>query len=263
MVINRVTGVLAQYSDRVTRGESIRPNLAVEAGVEFGRQRDNPLDFNVFDQAAWLPGYANVFSYATESWKPYTADPTPYFAPALASLFTSLSKRTQAPRWGRIDFDVIGTAQGNWFLDGTLGYGCALESDAVSATAELRGGPIAGKNGASYCHLALVPHWLQPGTRIASIGWWADPAGDFPQMSIRLQSGQPTPDQVTAATGVVVYDVVQMSQDGSQPTSSSPSRGMLAIRVNGDNTLTAETLPGATSPAAFAGFTAKQRKYHR
>ena len=263
MVINRLTGVLAPYADRVLRGEQIRDGIPIDAGAEFGRQRDNPLDFNVFDQSAWLTGLINVFSYIGESWKPYTADPTPYFTSSLGSLYESLSRRAPSPRWGKIDHDVPGTAQGSWFLNGTLGYTCIAEQDAATTTTELRGGSVPGKNSYSYCHLALSPHWLQPSQFVASIGWWSDPAGDFTQMAIRLSAGQPTPAQLEASAGVTVYELVTVDPSGAPPNGSSPLRGVLAVRVNADDTLTIEALPNATSAAAFTGFTANQRTYRR
>lgn len=34
-----------------------------------------------------------------------------------------MDAKTSSPRVGKLDHDVIGTAAGNWFLDGTFGYG--------------------------------------------------------------------------------------------------------------------------------------------
>lgn len=75
MVLNKPSGVLAKYVDELAAKGSINLNLKVKAGDEFGRQRDNMLDFNVFDGTQWLSGFANPVAYLTQdAWKPYTAD---------------------------------------------------------------------------------------------------------------------------------------------------------------------------------------------
>jgi hypothetical protein len=272
--------VLASYAAQVETQGSISLSIPVNAGDEFGRQRDNPLDFNVYDSSKWLSGLT-AFSYASTAASLYTSDPTLYFTAALASVYNSDSQRTVSPRWGKLDYDVMGSAQGNWFLDGTLGYSCITETDATTATKPFGGGYVApGKNGYPWCHLAIAPHWVQPSVTIGSFGWWKDPNGDFLQWVLKVGAGQPAPTDLTAASGTVVYQVNQittLNPDGSpymMPTSSASLPigyqvgtglvgGFVALRVNADNTLTVETLPGATSASAFTGFTVNQRLYRR
>ena len=260
MVINRLTGVLAPYADRVSRGEYIPLSLPVEAGAEFGQQRDNPLDFNVFDQAVWQPGFGSLFAYAGEVWKPYTADPTPYYSPTVASAFDALSLRRESPKWGRIDYSTLGTAAGNWFLSETLGYSCISEADARSATAPLSIGQLPGRNTYAYCHLSLSPHWVTPSSTVASLGWYRDPAGDPTQFVIRLAAGQPGPGAMTTLDGKQVYELVQPMQDG---TPGEVVLAVMAVRVNADGTLTVEVVPDARSAASFTGFSDRQRTYRR
>ena len=40
-------------------------------------------------------------------------------------------------------------------------------------------------------------------------------------------------------------------------------QGLVAVRVNADATISVETLPGLMNPAAFGGFTAAAKIYHR
>jgi hypothetical protein len=263
----------------VQGGDSIGLNVPVRAGQEFGRQRDNPLDFSVFAPSTWNAGFLNPFWYATEPWKPYLSDPLPFFRADLAALYGSISQRTEIPRWGGISWDVAGSAQGNWFIDGTLGYSCLSEQDAMNATAPVPGGTVApGKNGYPWCPLALVPHQVQSSTMMVSIGMWQDPAGDFQQFMILPQAGQPAPKDVTASSGTVVYKVassIVVNADGSDTgpiTGYFPigyklvpgaTMGLIAIRVNPNGTLTVETRPGVTDAGAFGGFSAAQRTYRR
>jgi hypothetical protein len=146
MVLNKLSGVLAPYAAEVESKGSVSIHLPIKAGEEFGQQRDNPLDFNVFDGTQWLSGYAEPYSYLFgEAWKPFTSDPLPFFTPEIRAVFEAHMQRTVAPLFGKIDYDVVGAASGNWFLEDTIGYGGTSISDVRDATKEITGGPVAGK----------------------------------------------------------------------------------------------------------------------
>ena len=124
MVLNKPSGVLANYVSELASKGSVSLSIKVKAGDEFGRQRDNMLDFNVFDGTQWLSGFANPQAYLSQdAWKPYTADFLPFFSDEIRSGIEKWMQKTTSPRTGKIDWDVIGTASGNWFIDGTNGYG--------------------------------------------------------------------------------------------------------------------------------------------
>ena len=130
MVLNRLSGALAHLQDDLLATGRLDPRLRLLAGTEFAEGRDNPPDFSVHDGSTWLAGFLSPFSYtSSDSWKPYTVDPWPYFSPDLAAAYESRMQRLAAPLWGRIDYDVAGTASGNWFLSGTVGYSGRLEAD--------------------------------------------------------------------------------------------------------------------------------------
>jgi len=136
----------------------LRPLIHLLAGTEFAEARDNPPDFSVHDGARWLTGFVAPFSYtAGEPWKPYTVDPWPYFSPDLAAAYESRMQRVELPRWGRIDYDIAGTASGNWFLSGTVGYSGRPEEDVRSGDL-LRGGVVPGtityRSGTTSCRRA-------------------------------------------------------------------------------------------------------------
>lgn len=209
MVINRLTGVLASVASQVETQSYLRLAQPVKAGEEFGRQRDNPLDFNVWVADSWLPGFANPLSYLyKEPWKPYTADPTRFFTPDLAAAYADVMQRQQEPRWGRIDYDRMGGASGNWFLQGTLGYSGRLIAEYAEAASPLPGGgPLPGKNTYAYGHLALAPHPVDPAKWIFSAGWWSNPDGDPRQAALSIGPDQKTPDQLTPDDGVVAYSL--------------------------------------------------------
>lgn len=278
MVVNRLTGVLADVGATVANGGRIEQPVAIKAGEEFGRQRDNPLDFNIFDGATWLPGLANPFSYAEgEAWKPYTADPARVFVPDVWSVFESSMQRTVEPRWGKIDYDVVGSASGSWFLDGTLGYSGLMIADVASATSMMQGGGAPGKNDASWSHLSISPHPVDPTRWIFSTGSWSDPNGDAKQLAIDL-GGFPPPDGLTEASGSVVYRLAQPSvvspdakprQSGSKAPdpigytvgAGPQTEGWVVVQVIDDDHLGVEVVVGNVPRPT--GFTAAKLTYHR
>ena len=258
MVLNKPTGVLAKYVDEIASKGSVNLNIKVKAGDEFGRQRDNMLDFNVFDGTQWLAGFANPAAYLTQdAWKPYTADFLPFFSDEIRSNIEKWMQKTSAPRVGKLDHDVIGAASGNWFLDGTFGYGGNQNSLYVNATSPIGGGLVEGKNDYSWSHLAIAPHEVDTSQWIFSIGWWKDPKGDATQALIVIGSGQVKPDKLTAASGAVTYQLAQISY---QEPAGTPARlagsmapwavgykvisgsnmGSVTLQVNTDESLSVE-----------------------
>lgn len=273
MVLNRVSGVLAHLHDELMANGFVHTSIQVLAEQEFGRQRDNPLDFSVHDGATWLSGFAGPFSYTSaETWKPYTVDPLSYFSLPLAELYTANMQRVASPRWGRIDLDVPGTASGNWFLEGTLGYS-GLPIELTRAVAEPPGGPVPGKNTYVWNHLSIAPHWVQPSKWVFSTGWYADPAGDPQQFLIVPGAGQVLPDALTVAHGAVLYRLEQLSfaatlvNEEPLPVGyeviGGMTRGYVAVQVLDAQRVAVEVFPTVTAPPAFAGFSAARRVYRR
>ena len=274
MVLNRLSGALGYLQDDLQREQRLSPRVRLLAGEEFGEQRDNPLDFSVHVGDAWLSGFVSPFSYAEgEAWKPYTVDPWPYFAPDLQQAFESRMQRLAPPRWGTIDQDVAGTAAGNWFLDGTVGYSGRSVDTLRSATSSLPGGPVAGKNYYSWSHLSIARHWVQPSVWMFSIGWWKDDKGDPVQWLLDRAAGQPEPHQLTTDSGVVVYRLRRWEfstpQNGEAPQPINYDvvpgtvMGLVAVQATSDGTLTIELVPGAEDASSFKGFGAAKRTYRR
>jgi len=258
MVLNKPSGLLAKYVDELASKGFINLNLKVKAGDEFGRQRDNMLDFNVFDGTQWLSGFANPAAYLTQdAWKPYTTDFLPFFTDDIRSGIEKWMQKTSAPRVGKLDHDVIGAAAGNWFLDGTFGYGGNQNSLFVNATSPIGGGQVEGKNGYDWSHLAIAPHEVDTSQWIFSIGWWNDPKGDATQALIMISSGQVSPDKLTSASGAITYQLAQISYQEPAGTpvrmagSMAPwavgykvvggsNKGSVTLQVNADGSLSVE-----------------------
>lgn len=282
MVVDRLSGPLAKYAQRVKRSGYVSVDVPVAAGEVVGMQRDHAIDFNVFASGTWLRGLANPYSYAFgEAWKPYTTDPRAYFTVPLGQLFTGMLQRVSEPRIHRIDHDVAGAAVGSWFLAGTIGYSGRRVADvAGSADPTVNTRPLADKACSCWSHLSVTRHWVDPAVWIVSLGSWAAMDGsDADQRMLVIPDGTPAPEEVTEATGTVIYPIVQpvrVDPDGwvpGAPGAPDPIGyrlvpgpgvlGLLALRVNSDGTLTMELDLTHTQVSDFAGFSAAQRTYHR
>jgi hypothetical protein len=281
MVMNKVTGVLASIASQASNNGYLKTNVKVKAGEEFGRQAETMLDFNVFDGTIWLSGFQNPQAYLTQdAWKPYTADFLPFFSSEIRSAIEAQLQKTSAPRVGKIDHDIAGTASGNWFLAGTNGYGGRLNSDYENASAMLGSGAVPGKNDYSWSHLAIAPHQVDTKAWVFSSGWWNDAKGDADQAVMVISSGQPTPDKLTSASGMVVYKLAQLSYTSPAGAAANPpgsmapwpvgytvttgsDKGVVALQVNSDGSLSVEINTSITSTSGFTAFTAAKRTYNR
>lgn len=275
IVLNRLSGALGHLQDELMAKNYLPTNVKVTAGDIFGVQRDNPLDFSVHVGSEWLPGFAAPFSYTSaETWKPYTVDPWPYFSPDLGAAYEGRMQRVAAPRFGRIDLDQPGTAAGNWFIEGTLGYS-GFPIERIRNGEWPQGGTIEGKNSYAWGHLSIVPHWVQPSSWVFSTGWWADPRGDATQMLMEIADGQPEPFQIPADGRMVVYRLRQISSDYVMPPGDeSPLPinyrvlgarilGLVAVAVHDNGTLSIETFPDQTDPSRVTSFSGARRTYRR
>ena len=282
MVLNRLSGVLAPYAEELKANNASKSlSIPVKAGEEFGRQRDNMIDFNVWDGTQWLSGFENPYAYVNgEAWKPFTADPLPFFTPELRTAIEANMQKTTSPRFGKIDYDVRGAASGNWFIDGTIGYNGHFVTEYATANTELPGGPPQGKSEYSWNHLAIAPHEVDGSKWIFSTGWWMNAAGDAKQVMMNIESGKPTPDKLTVASGLVSYQLTQFTQvepAGSPARTSGSSApyavgytlgagmplGVVALQVNADGTLSVEINTTMTQSSQFTAFTSAKRTYRR
>ena len=149
-------------------------------------------------------------------------------------------------------------------------------NDFRFATEPLTGGNPVGKITYAWSHLALARHQVQPSRWMFSIGWWQDERGDGRQWLIDV-ADRPEPSQLAPESGVVVYRLQSWTTPVDKPRdpdSRAPwpigydvvpvgTMGLVAMRVNADETLTIEVMPGAQDPASFAGFSSERRTYRR
>ncbi len=228
-------------SDLAANNEAL-VRIAVTAGQLVGRVGGQSLDVGTVNADSTLPGLLVPAHYIAEPWKVHSMDGLDFFDEPLHSQLLALNARKAIPLGGKIDFDVDGAASGNWFLVGTNGYG-----------------GLTGEGGGNYWagHLALAYDNIDPRVLIFSMGF---PNGTTQQWAIK--GNAPDPATVTAASGVVKYEVTTMSGDSVRTNAGQTVRGVLLIQVLPSRQLIAEYVPnvGAT---AVSGFSAAARTYER
>jgi hypothetical protein len=199
------------------------------------------LDFGVVNSEVTLSGFIVPSHYDYEPWKIHTVDPFEYFESSLSSQLVAKCTRTVAPVAGKIDHDIDGRAVGNWFKEGTNGYG-GLSWDSYWVG-----------------HLALAYHHVTPSTVMVSIG---DYQGEPRQFCVN--GNGPDPASISVATGAVEYELITVNLDWKgDPTSVSTAvLGVLLIQLVEDRKLRVEVFPGLTA-SHVSGFTSAAVLYER
>jgi hypothetical protein len=212
--------------------------IAVHANQIIGKVGSQSLDLGVYNSDVTLPGLLVPADYIAEPWKVHTDDPLNYFDEPVKTQLLALDRRTATPRGGKIDYDIDGTARGNWFFVGTGGYG--------------------GLSPFSYWtgHLSLTVDAYNPLLLILSAGTYNGAPAQF-----AIRGNAPDPQTVTAASGVVVYELVSWSPGATAPP-DGPVLGVALIQVLAGRQLKVQFFPGQTKAQASA-FTSAALTYQR
>jgi len=222
-------------------------------------------DFSTFDGTVTLQ-FLNPTSYSqAESWKKFTANSFNYFPADVRAQLETKSLRSSAPFDGKIDWDMEGTAQGNWFVQDTNGY----RGKGDQAASYNNQGKIA--RGYWDTHLAIAPDAVDDKTFVYSIGDWEGCPCQFM-----------TPDNVdpktitssdTAPRVLQMVEFENVNPDGSQWNPMKPTKGytlkpggtvvgLLVVQVMADGSMKVEKMPGVTQTAGVV-FTDKAVIYVR
>jgi len=264
--VGKLTGAAAQIASKVGASGSWGGLIAVKAGEAIADDSEKPnFDYSLFDGTKKLKGFANLKSYAqVEQWKPWTADILSYLPKSLKSAYEDKFLATASPIGGKIDWDLSGTAQGNWFVQNTNGYRGVGDQGAAYDNH--------GKVARGYwdTHLAIAPDAIDRKTTIFSIGDWEGCPCQFVSKDPNV-----TGSTIKSSSGVTVIELTEFefksptgeNVDRSQPTkgykvvSSGPVVGLLAVQVSGDGTMKVEKLPGKTSKSDFMAFSSTAKIY--
>lgn len=226
--------ILAAGGSELAANREALVRIPVTAGQLMGRVGGQSLDLGTVNADVTLPGLLVPAHYIAEPWKVHSMDGLDYFDEPLRSQLLAKNKRKAAPLGGQIDFDVDGTASGNWFLLGTNGYG----------------GPT-GEGGGNYWagHLALARGNIDPALLVFSMGF---SNGTTRQWTIK--GNAPDPAIVTAGNGVVLYQLTTWAGDSVRTNSSLPVVAALLVQVLPNRQLRVEYLANyvANAVAAFS-----------
>jgi hypothetical protein len=206
--------------------------LPVTAGQLIGRVGGQSLDLGTVNADITLPGLLVPAHYIAEPWKVHSMDALDYFDEPLRSQLIAKNKRTSVPLGGKLDFDVDGSASGNWFLLGTNGYG-----------------GLTGEGGGNYWagHLALARGNIDPALLVFSMGF---PNGSSQQWTIK--GNAPDPATITAANGVVLYQLTRWAGDSVSMNANQPVVAALLVQVLAGRQLRVEYVPNYVASAVLS-----------
>lgn len=234
--------ILAAGGSALASNSEALVRIPVTAGQLVGRVGGQSLDLGTVNADVTLPGLLVAAHYIAEPWKVHSMDGLDYFDEPLRSQLLAKNKRKSAPLGGKIDFDVDGTASGNWFLLGANGYG----------------GPN-GEGGGNYWsgHLSLARGNIDPALLVFSMGF---PNGSSQQWTIK--GNAPDPATITAANGVVLYQLTQSAGDSVRTNANQPVVAALLIQVLSGRQLRVEYVPNYVA-GAVANFSSLALTYER
>ncbi len=253
-------GGLGDAVGQLQPNESATPNYQVKEGELIGHTglpTANGIDVWVENDESTLTGFVNPDQYTqAESWKTHVVDLFDYTKEPLKSQLLALDMRDVSPRWGKIDYDIDGKLVGNWFRQGSGGYG----------------GNKSGREGYWDGHLSVVYDGNDPSQIVISFGNYQGQAQQFAAIG-----HTPDPATVSQATGLVKYElgqIVTYSGDTGQPwdgksyipnikaKASTPAVGTVLTQLIGDRLLKVEAFPDSTA-AQVSGFDSGALIYER
>ncbi len=249
--IQQIVGVL-EHGQYWFPGKGKTPHL--EAGKQIAMLGGSAFDYSLHDGTAMLAGFQVPEHYEREPWKVHTVDPFDYMTNEVAGELMAKNERTVAPFGGRIDYDIPGTAAGNWFMDGTVDYSGSGEPGRTDYW-----------NG----HLSIAYDHIDPGQVRISIG--RDIGLTYDDCHIcggvyAVNGNTPDPADVTSANGIVKYELTgrrHVSPDSVEKTESDGVvLGVFLVEVIDDSSIKAEFVKGV-SAADVSEFTVNAVLYRR
>ncbi len=230
-------------------------NIPITAGQVVGRIGGQSLDTAVYNMNLTLPGFIHPDLYEAEPWKVHTDEFFEYFSGSLKADLLARNVRKVAPYSGKIDYDVPGKLIGNWFLQGSGGYGGPK-------------GEGTGQNNHGYWdgHLAIFYYAIDGKTVSISVGKFG---ADGQPTAFAVKGNAPDPATITVASGVVKYELIQQPQGispdgGEAPQQQGPvqTQGVALFQVLDGEKLKVEFFAGKTG-GQVTGFTSAAQTYYR
>ncbi len=180
--VDNLSEKIAKYAPSFGKYASV--SIPVSAGEIIGNYSGS-VDYNIVDNNIVLNGFINPDNYKSEPWKIHTPDPFDYFNDSIKSKLIYRCLRTEDPIGGKIDYDIDGRLVGNWFKEGTNGYG------GLEQTSYWTG------------HLAIAYNSVDPEHVIVSFGSYNNEPKQF-----GVKNNTPDPINVSIESGLIKYELV-------------------------------------------------------
>jgi hypothetical protein len=255
VILDHVVGVPTAIAEALGSSRSQRARISVSAGELLGQHPDGlKIDLSVIDLTRGeIDGLIDPDSYFKgqygEVFKLYERDSFEYFDEPLRTRVAEKSLRELEPRGGFFAYDLEGTAQGNWFREGTSGYIGIRETQLDAYWAG---------------HLALVPDRVEVSKLRVSIGDAFN--GEWNARQWGVSGDTPAFKAVTVVSGLTKYELRRLLPcDGSPHDTkearsralqcSQESRGVLLIQLTDELTMRVEVFFDAelTDDLSFSG----------
>jgi hypothetical protein len=248
--IHKLSDPVKAAVGQLQANENKMVSVELKAGDPIGYIGGSTFDWTPLDVSKQLTGFISPELYKTESWKIHTVSPFDWYEGELKAQLEAKSWRTKDPIGGRIDYDVAGSLQGNWFREGTNGY--------------------EGANRERYWdgHLSVVPDYLDPDYSVVSIGNWD---GKATQLVVAEMVNL---DEITASDGIVTFELAKLSYTGGlaereasikmerHPDISGEVVGSISFQVLDGEKLKVEKFIGKRA-SEVTGFTSAAQTYER
>ena len=266
VVIDHVTDPPEKIKNVIGDNWDTRARIPVKTGELLGKHYDGfKVDIGVIDLTrSVVTGLVNPKAYyggsngqGGEPFKLFERDSFEYYEEPLRSVMEDKSLRIISPRGGFFDYDIEGTLQGNWYIEGTSYAGTEGKKDSFGAYYKT--------------HAALIPDNLDPSQLRVSIG------DDFRDKEMGVNYGVTLPapsfDSVTTESGIVMYELRELTPcDGSGHTAKGRSKsivcnkdfatGTALLQLNDAGTMKLEVFFDTPISSDLA-FTNKARIYTR
>ncbi|MBS3138176.1 hypothetical protein J4207_00555 [Candidatus Woesearchaeota archaeon] len=231
--------------------------IPVKAGQMIGKtEKWGLLGMLTADTKVTLTGFTTPKIYEGEPWKTHAVPVFNYFTPELKKQLEQKNPRTQAPVYGKIDFDVPSKLVGNWFLENT---------------------DYSGQQKAQYCGDYICPYW---DSHLAFVYDFVDPTQARVSIGFKALEDQGpygilgnTDPKTIGADGVTKLELVKLNDitskrgfqsEGKQliTENSDEVLGTMLVQMTDDNHLTMEVFQGKKA-SQVSGFSGKEKKYYR
>ncbi|MBI1970282.1 hypothetical protein HYS47_00895 [Candidatus Woesearchaeota archaeon] len=218
----------------------------VKKGEVIGTVGPHSFDFQIMDMDA-----KNSFISPdnTEPWTLYTVDTFDYLAEPLRTELLKKNIRTTAPLGGRVNYDLDGTLQGNWYKNGRRPYDGSHWKEELS----------------------VVHDFIDDSQIRVALGNFD---GYFRAFGVK--GNAPKPETVTPASGMIMYELVPFEyydqsgkmwdaiqyQQGLTAKNEELVFGVVVFQLVDATTLKMEAFPGKTANHVN-GFTERAAMYKR